>query len=186
MCLYGPVSVIKKIMPMGLQKSCLLILGLDNAGKSTLTARLVEILNGDSKELNKQASEWTFRIDNSKVKLWDINGELKNRQAWPNYYKKAKALIFVLDSKDAVRLSEARCVLCDVLMHEELNKASLLILSNKKDTQGSLPMSTVIDLMGLDRLNCRDWSFMECSMKTGSGIQDIVDWIINNTKRNKK
>ncbi|KAH8346637.1 hypothetical protein KR084_007333, partial [Drosophila pseudotakahashii] len=171
MCFNGPVSLIKKILPTGSHKSCLLIIGLDNAGKSTLTARLAEVFDGNSKETNKQANEWSFTIKNTKVQLLDINGELKNRQIWPNYYKKAKVLIFVLDSKDAVRLSEARCVLCDVLMHEELNKAPLLIVSNKKDISGSLSISTVTDLMGLDRLDGRDWTIKECSMQTGSGVQ---------------
>ncbi|KAI8046704.1 hypothetical protein M5D96_002917 [Drosophila gunungcola] len=139
-----------------------------------------------SKEPNKQVSEWTLTINNYKVQLWDINGELKNRQIWPNYYQKAKVLIFVLDSKDALRLSEARCVLCDVLMHQELNKAPLLIVSNKKDTSGSLPVSTVIDLMGLERLQGRDWSIKECSMQTGAGIPEIMDWITNKIDKNKK
>ncbi|EDV54220.1 ADP-ribosylation factor-like protein 3 [Drosophila erecta] len=186
MCFYGPVSLIRKILPAGSQKSCLLILGLDNAGKSALTASLAKMFNGDSKEPSKQASEWSFTINNCRVQLWDINGELKNRQFWPNYYKKVKVLIFVLDSTDALRLSEARCVLCDVLMHQELDKAPLLILSNKKDASGSLSMSTVIDLMGLDRLNGRDWTFKECSMRTGSGVQDIVNWINEKIHRNRK
>ncbi|XP_017058745.1 ADP-ribosylation factor-like protein 3 [Drosophila ficusphila] len=181
MCIYGVVSFFKKFLPLGTQKSCLLILGLDNAGKSTLTDRLAEVFNGDSKDPNKEAHEWILTINNFKVKLWDINGELKNRQMWPNYYQKAKILVFVLDSKDAVRLSEARCVLCDVLMHQELNKAPLLIVSNKKDTSGSLSSATVIDLMGLDRLGDRDWTIKECSMQTGAGVQDILDWIINKT-----
>ncbi|XP_043655050.1 ADP-ribosylation factor-like protein 3 [Drosophila teissieri] len=186
MCFYGPVAFIRKILPAGSQKSCLLILGLDNAGKSTLTASLAEIFNGDSKEPGKQASEWSFTINNSRVQLWDINGELKNRQIWPNYYKKVKVLIFVLDSTDALRLSEARCVLCDVLMHQELDKAPLLIVSNKKDASGSLSMSTVIDLMGLDRLNARDWTFKECSTRTGSGVQDIVHWINEKINGNRR
>ncbi|EDW43112.1 ADP-ribosylation factor-like protein 3 [Drosophila sechellia] len=185
MCFYGPVSFIKKILPTGSQKSCLLILGLDNAGKSTLTDRLAEIFNGDSKESNNQVSEWSFTLNNSRVQLWDINGELKNRQIWPKYYKKVKVLIFVLDSTDAVRLSEARCVLCDVLMHQELDNVPLLIVSNKKDASGSLSMSTVIDLMGLYRLTGRDWTFEECSMRTGSGVQEIVNWINEKIKNNR-
>lgn len=70
-----------------------------------------------------------------------------------------------------MRLGEARCVLCDVLLHEELQKAPLLIISNKKDTIGSLPTSTVVDLMGLDRLEGREWAIKECSVETGDGIQ---------------
>ncbi|XP_037730233.1 ADP-ribosylation factor-like protein 3 [Drosophila subpulchrella] len=186
MCFYGPVSVIKKILPAGSPKSCLLILGLDNAGKSTLTAHLAGFFNGVPKESNKQASEWSLTISNYKVKLWDINGELKNRQIWPNYYNKAKVLVFVLDNKDAVRLSEARCVLCDVLMHQELNRAPLLIVSNKTDSSGSLPLSTVIDLMGLDRLDGRVWAIKECSTQTGFGVQGVVNWITNEIRRKKQ
>lgn len=111
MCFHGPFSVIKRILPTGVHRPCLLILGLDNAGKSTLTARLSEVLNGkvslkipsfpfiyplesfQSKEATSQASEWSLRINTSKLQLWDINGELKNRQVWPNYYQKVKVLV---------------------------------------------------------------------------------------------
>ncbi|KAH8341875.1 hypothetical protein KR059_003145 [Drosophila kikkawai] len=171
MCFHGPLSLIQRILPTGSQNNGLLILGLDNAGKSTLTERLSEIFNGKAKAATVQASEWSLRINNSKLKLWDINGELKNRMVWPNYYQKARILIFVVDSKDAVRLSEARCVLCDVLLHEELNKAALLIVSNKKDTQGSLPTSTIVDLMGLNHLQGREWDIKECSLQTDKGVQ---------------
>ncbi|KAH8293746.1 hypothetical protein KR054_003800 [Drosophila jambulina] len=171
MCFNGPFALLQRILPTGSHNNGVLILGLDNAGKSTLTARLAEIFNGKGKEATGQASEWSLRINNSKFKLWDINGELKNRQLWPNYYQKARILIFVIDSKDAVRLSEARCVLCDVLLHEELNKAELLIVSNKKDIPGSLSMSTIVDLMGLEQLQGRDWTIKECSLQTGQGVQ---------------
>lgn len=46
-----------------------------------------------SKESTKEASEWTFKVNKSNLQLWDINGELKNRQLWPNYYQKAKVLV---------------------------------------------------------------------------------------------
>ncbi|EDV42563.1 uncharacterized protein Dana_GF16956 [Drosophila ananassae] len=183
MCFHGPVSLIKKVLPFSSQGSSLLILGLDNAGKTTLTTRLAGILNGASKESTKEASEWTFKVNKSKLQLWDLNGELKNRQVWPDYYQKAKVLIFVIDSKDGVRLGEARCVLCDVLLHEELQKAPLLIISNKKDTIGSLPTSTVVDLMGLDRLEGREWAIKECSVETGDGIQEVADWITGKIKK---
>lgn len=46
-----------------------------------------------SKESNNQVSEWSFTINNFRVQLWDINGELKNRQIWPKYYKKVNVLV---------------------------------------------------------------------------------------------
>ncbi|KAH8382148.1 hypothetical protein KR009_002074 [Drosophila setifemur] len=171
MCFYGPVSLIKKILPAGSNGSCLLVMGLDNAGKSALIDRLAPLLNGNSIKATTEASEWSFKVKTSKLQLWDLKGEVKNRQTWPNYYGKAKVLIFVIDSKDAVRLSEARCVLCDVLLHEELEKAPLLIVSNKMEISGSLAISAIVDMMGLNRLEGRVWAIKECSVRTGEGVQ---------------
>ncbi|KAH8284383.1 hypothetical protein KR018_011118, partial [Drosophila ironensis] len=171
MCFQGPVSLLKKALPFHIQSPSLLMLGLDNAGKSTLTIRLAQILCGDAKEATKEASEWNFKVGNSKLKWWDMNGDLKNRQIWPNYYHKVKILIYVIDCKDSVRLGEARCVLCDVLMHEELKKVPLLVVCNKKESFGCVSPSSVIDLLGLKRLEGRDWALKECSVPTGEGIQ---------------
>jgi len=89
-------------------------------------------------------------------------------------------------------------------MHQELNRAPLLIVSNKTDSSGSLPLSTVIDLMGLDRLDGRVWAIKECSTQTGLGVQvggalyfikqfyllymrqGVVNWITNEIRRKKQ
>ena len=42
---------------------------------------------------------------------------LRYRKLWENYYKDAEAVIFVVDSSDAIRIGIARTELHDLLNH---------------------------------------------------------------------
>ncbi|XP_033244268.1 ADP-ribosylation factor-like protein 3 isoform X2 [Drosophila miranda] len=161
MCFNGSFSLIRKLLPPRAEEPCLLVLGLDNAGKSSLTGSLADKL-GDSVR---------------------CHGRLKNRQLWANYYKNVRGLIFVIDSKDTARLSEARCVLCDVLLDERVRNVPLLIVANKQDALGAMSSRLMVDLMGLSRLEGREWIIQECSVTTGSGIQGIIGWISKNIRK---
>ncbi|XP_033232813.1 ADP-ribosylation factor-like protein 3 isoform X1 [Drosophila pseudoobscura] len=171
MCFSGSVSLIRKLLPPRAGEPCLLVLGLDNAGKSSLTGSLADKLGDGNVTASMEVTEVRLKIKNTKIKMFDLNGRLKNRQLWANYYKNVRGLIFVIDSKDAARLSEARCVLCDVLLDERLRNVPLLIVANKQDALGAMSGRLMVDLMGLSRLEGREWIILECSVTTGSGIQ---------------
>merc|ERR1719454_990673 len=77
----------------------ILVLGLDNSGKTTiLTTQGFNI-----KAINQEGF---------KLNCWDIGGQKAIREYWPNYFDNTDGLIFVVDSSDEERLKE--CV-------EELN-----------------------------------------------------------------
>ncbi|SPP82937.1 ADP-ribosylation factor-like protein 3 [Drosophila guanche] len=179
MCL----SLIRKFLPKSETDSCLLVLGLDNAGKSSLTARLADKLCDAQVAASLVATELHLKVKGSKIKMFDLGGQLKDRVLWANYYQHVRALIFVIDCKDAARLSEARCVLCDVLLDERLQQIPLLIVANKQEALGALCSRSVVDLLGLRRLEGREWNILECSARTGSGIEDIIEWIAKNIQK---
>ncbi|XP_034665802.1 ADP-ribosylation factor-like protein 3 [Drosophila subobscura] len=179
MCL----SLIRKFRPKRESDACLLVLGLDNAGKSSLTARLADKLCDGQVAASLVPTELHLEVKGNKIQMFDLSGQLKDRVLWANYYQHVMALIFVIDSKDAARLSEALCVLCDVLLDERLQQIPLLIVANKRDALGALCSRSVVDLLGLSRLEGREWSIVECSVRTGSGIEDIIEWIAKNTQK---
>ncbi|EDW23795.1 GL23730 [Drosophila persimilis] len=183
MCFNGSVSLIRKLLPPRAGEPCLLVLGLDNAGKSSLTGSLADKLGDGNVTASMEVTEVRLKIKSTKLQMFDLNGRLKNRQLWANYYKNVRGLIFVIDSKDAARLSEARCVLCDVLLDERLRNVPLLIVANKQDALGAMSSRLMVDLMGLSRLEGREWIILECSVTTGSGIQGIIGWISKNIRK---
>ena len=81
--------------------------------------------------------------------LWDVGGLPKIRHLWPHYYANNDAVIFVVDSSDQVRLPEATKELAMVLEDKRLNKAVLLVLSNKQDMPGAVSTVELSGILGL-------------------------------------
>src|SRR5262245_24886562 len=107
-------------------KQCrILMLGLDAAGKTTILYRL---------KLGEHVSTIAtigFNVEsvafkNVRFQLWDVGGQDKIRRLWRYYYQGTDALIFVVDSADTERLSEAKKELEHLLAQDELSASSLL------------------------------------------------------------
>ncbi|TDG51395.1 hypothetical protein AWZ03_002190 [Drosophila navojoa] len=162
-----------------------LILGLNNAGKSTLAARLGLETDDAVKQVTPTVdlTERHLKFKKMKVCLRDLSGQYRKRKSWHTFYKDANVLIFVIDSADASRLSEARCELCEVLLDERLSHVPLLLLANKQDAFGALPGSMIVELLGLNRIEDRPWKIYECSSLAGVGIDSTVDWIYERLKK---
>ncbi|XP_017874166.1 PREDICTED: ADP-ribosylation factor-like protein 3 [Drosophila arizonae] len=162
-----------------------LILGLNNAGKSTLAARLGLETDDAVKQVTPTVdlTERHLKFKKMKVCLRDLSGQCRMRKSWHSFYKDANVLIFVIDSADASRLSEARCELCEVLLDERLSHVPLLLLANKQDAFGALPSSMIVELLGLNRIEGRPWKIYECSSLAGVGIDNTVNWIYERLKK---
>lgn len=163
----------------------LLILGLNNSGKSTLAGRLSMENEESLKNINPtvHVNERDLAFKNIRVRMRDLSGQWRMRQLWHTFYQDTNALIFVIDSTDVSRLSEARCELCDVLLDERMSQVPLLVLANKQDMNGALSSSMIVELMGLNRLEGRAWRIQECSTLTGHGsFQNVIEWIYKSFK----
>jgi ADP-ribosylation factor-like protein 3 len=84
----------------------ILVLGLDNAGKTTL---LRYIANENPKETTPTEGFNVKSIvkDTFKLNVWDIGGQKEIRKYWENYFENVDALIFVVDSSDDFRVTES-------------------------------------------------------------------------------
>lgn len=69
--------------------------------------------------------------------MWDVGGQDKIRPLWRHYFQNTQGIIFVVDSNDRERVSEAREELQRMLNEDELRDALLLVFANKQD----LPVS---------------------------------------------
>lgn len=79
-----------------------------------------------------------FNVENVEYKniaftVWDVGGQDKIRPLWRHYYQNTQGIIFVVDSNDRERISEAREELQRMLNEDELREALLLIFANKQD-----------------------------------------------------
>lgn len=65
--------------------------------------------------------------------MWDVGGQDKIRPLWRHYFQNTQGIIFVVDSNDRDRITEAREELQRMLNEDELRDAILLVFANKQD-----------------------------------------------------
>lgn len=132
----GFMSIVKKAKEKE-KEMRLLVLGLDNAGKTTI----IKKFNGE--DINEISPTLGFNIkslqyENYKLNVWDIGGQKTIRSYWRNYFEQTDGVIWVVDSSDKLRLEDTKAELHALLRQEKLMGATLLVFCNKQDIPGSL------------------------------------------------
>ncbi|KAH8175882.1 ADP-ribosylation factor family protein [Sarocladium implicatum] len=155
----------------------ILILGLDNAGKTTLLYRLKigEVVT-TIPTIGFNVESVTYK--NLNFNVWDLGGQTSIRPYWRCYYANTAAVIFVVDSTDIERLQTAAEELSAMLNEEELKDASLLVFANKQDQPGAKGAGEISEALRLGELRDRNWSIMACSAVDGSGVNEGMDWLV--------
>lgn len=122
--------------PLVLKEIRILILGLDNAGKTTLLYRLKigEVVT-TIPTIGFNVESVTYK--NLNFNVWDLGGQTSIRPYWRCYYSNTAAVVFVVDSTDIERLGTAAEELSAMLGEEELRDAALLVFANKQDQPGA-------------------------------------------------
>eukprot|EP01105_Mastigella_eilhardi_P023314 TRINITY_DN5858_c0_g1_i1.p1 TRINITY_DN5858_c0_g1~~TRINITY_DN5858_c0_g1_i1.p1 ORF type:complete len:518 (+),score=141.07 TRINITY_DN5858_c0_g1_i1:30-1556(+) len=143
----------------------LIMLGVDNAGKTTIVSELkgedqsdviVAPTVGFSSEVLKECG--------MTVKLFDLGGCENFRGIWPRYYAEVHGAIFVVDSADEARLAAAQKVFSEALSHKWLANKPILIYANKQDLAEALPLTTILERLALPQEYYR--LAFACSAKT--------------------
>ncbi|KAH8164145.1 hypothetical protein CIB48_g4094 [Xylaria polymorpha] len=121
----------------------ILMLGLDNAGKTTIVKKIMnEDVNTVSPTLGFIIR--TIEYEGYKLNIWDVGGQKTLRSYWRNYFEKTDALIWVVDATDRLRIDDCRDELHGLLQEERLSGASLLIFANKTDVQGCMNEAEIL------------------------------------------
>ncbi|KAL1302814.1 hypothetical protein AAFC00_003152 [Neodothiora populina] len=138
----------------------ILLLGLDNAGKTTLLEQIKALhsphLHPNLKTVPTVGQNVsTIDLPDMYLKIWDVGGQHSLRGLWQSYYKSCHAIVFVIDSTDIGdsdterldkqnmghevdeegRLEECKLVLEDVLLNEDTEGVPVLVLANKQDRE---------------------------------------------------
>lgn len=69
----------------------------------------------------------TLLLDEYEVSIYDLNGDMKGREIWPNYYTQAHGLVFVLDSSDLARMHEVKIILTHLLSDQRVAGKPILV-----------------------------------------------------------
>ncbi|KAL5377592.1 ADP-ribosylation factor-like protein 2, variant 2 [Paraphaeosphaeria minitans] len=128
----------------------ILMLGLDNAGKTTIVKKIMnEDVNSVSPTLGFIIK--TIEYDGYKLNIWDVGGQKTLRTYWKNYFEKTDTLIWVVDATDRERIDDCRRELEGLLQEERLMGASLLVFKNKSDVSGSMTEDEVRQVCAVRR-----------------------------------
>ncbi|XP_038046385.1 ADP-ribosylation factor-like protein 3 [Patiria miniata] len=162
-----------------------LLLGLDNAGKTTILKKLA---SEDISRINPTQgfNVKTVKTGNWHLNVWDIGGQQKIRPYWANYFDNTSILIYVIDSSDSERLEETSLELATLLSEEKLANVPVLVYANKQDLALAASASDISTAMELTKIRDRDWQIQACSALTGEGLQDGLDWVFKHVVTTKK
>jgi ADP-ribosylation factor-like protein 2 len=179
----GLLSIIKKTK-LKEREMRILMLGLDNAGKTTCVKKFCnQDTSSISPTLGFQITALTFR--GYTLNIWDVGGQQSLRAYWRNYFESSDGLIWVVDSNDVGRLQDCKRELHTLLQEERLAGASLLIFLNKQDIPTALPAEEIERILDIEtiRQGKRHVHLSVCSARTGDGLLDGITWIVDDVSR---
>ncbi|KAI7846070.1 hypothetical protein COHA_000436 [Chlorella ohadii] len=161
----------------------IVMVGLDNAGKTTILYRLhlgeavrtVPTI-GSNVEQVKVSKHITFEI-------WDLAGQANLRPSWSNYYQATNAIIVVADSTDRARIGILKQELFKQLQHEHLSNACVLIYANKQDLNGAMTVPELSEGLDLISLKSHNWHVQASCALTGEGLLEGLQWVAEELRR---
>ena len=199
LCEMGLLKIIRKVKRRE-KEMRLLMLGLDNAGKTTILMRFIdEPIEGipptvgfniktvadyspnDVLSRKLEGSDPTDSIPKYKLNIWDVGGQRSIRTFWRNYFEQTDGLIWVVDSADVFRLDDCKAELFSLLKEERLAGASLLIFANKQDIPGVASVSEIADILELSKIQetGRHCAIFACSAyESKDSIERGIAWIV--------
>ncbi|GAA5870148.1 hypothetical protein JCM8547_006901 [Rhodosporidiobolus lusitaniae] len=152
-----------------------LMLGLDNAGKTTICkAILGENVDEVSPTLGFNIR--TIVHQGYTLNVWDIGGQISLRPYWRNYFEQTDAVVWVVDSSDRARMGDCREELHGLLKEERLQGASLLVFANKQDIGGAMTVDEISSALDLTTLSTsHHCSIQPCSARLASSSSSPSD-----------
>lgn len=160
------------------------MVGLDAAGKTTILYKLKlgEIVTTiPTIGFNVETVEYK----NISFTVWDVGGQDKIRPLWRHYFQNTQGLIFVVDSNDRERVTEAKEELNRMLDEDELRDAVLLVFANKQDLPNAMPPNEITEKLGLHSLRSRRWFIQATCATNGEGLYEGLDWLSTTLKNVK-
>ena len=170
-----------------------LILGLDNAGKTTFLESAKTRLTPNYKGANLSKITTTVgmnlgKIDVGGVRLnfWDLGGQEELQALWDKYYAECHAIIYVVDSGDRERVEESKQAFDKMIKNENIKGVPLLVAANKQDLADCMGVREVKHLFenNAEELNTRELMTLATSGLAGDGVEEGIEWVADTALRN--
>ncbi|XP_051847314.1 ADP-ribosylation factor 1-like isoform X1 [Antechinus flavipes] len=168
----------------GKKEMRLLMVGLDSAGKTTILYKL------KLGEIVTTMPTLDFNVEIIQYKnicftVWDVGGQDKIRPLWRHYFQNTQGLIFVVDSGERERVTEAREELMRMLEEIGSKDAALLVLANKQDLPNAMKVDEITEKLGLHCLHQRNWYVQATCATSGDGLYEGLIWLSKQLQNQK-
>ncbi|KAF7375773.1 ARF/SAR protein [Mycena sanguinolenta] len=161
------------------------MVGLDAAGKTTILHALQP--GGIVTTIPTVGIKVrTVKYKNISFTAWDVGGQVGQEKLpyiWMHYSKGIHAVIFVVDSNDWERMSQAREELQRALARDELRDVLLLVYANKQDLPKAMNIAEITDELGLYEPRQRTWFLQAACATSGDGLYEGLEWLSTNIGR---
>ncbi|XP_037082392.1 ADP-ribosylation factor-like protein 13B [Pollicipes pollicipes] len=180
--------------PQEARRIRVLLVGLDNAGKTTAAKGLVgEAVADPAPTLGFSRLE--LRRRGWWVELFDVGGGRGIRGIWRNYLAECHGLVFVVDASDEARADECRAALHALLEDQRVRGKPVLLLANKQDVPSALDEVELNERLQLELVanqHCCPMRIELCSARLAShagkkrhlavatGFNWLTDYVIEN------
>ena len=153
----------------------IIILGIQNAGKTTILYRLsIGQLVKTTPTIGSNVEEISY--NNVKLQAWDLGGQESTRSIWNVYYANTDGIIYVIDTHEE-SYDDSKTQFYKLLENDALKNAVILIYANKQDLPGAKSVADIIQIYGLDTIKDHIWHIQPCSATTGEGLITGMKWL---------
>ncbi|KAL3901857.1 MAG: hypothetical protein SGCHY_000274 [Lobulomycetales sp.] len=142
-----------------------IILGLDNAGKTTLLEKIKNLYLAAGAGLDPARIAPTVGLNIGKV---DIGSHRLN------FCTECHSIVFVVDSTDKERIQEVKETFQGVVTDDNVEGVPVLMLANKQDVEGALKVHEIKEIFNpiASNLGARDSKVLSVSALRGEGKND--------------
>ncbi|KAH9411810.1 ADP-ribosylation factor-like GTPase [Ordospora pajunii] len=149
----------------------ILVLGFDNAGKTSVLHRLF------GKPVMDAMPTFGYQIHSGvhrgyELVVLDVGGQSVFQEHWSSYYEDVDGVVFVFDSTDGRSFTEHVGRIKSAVVGKPM-----LLLANKCDIGTAFSQ----DMLGNDFqqfLSRKDVRLMKCSARSGEGVNEGFDWLL--------
>jgi GTP-binding protein SAR1 len=146
--------------------------------KSTLLQKMSKGTFGSFPPTERPTQD-EFQTGGVKFKAWDLGGHEAVRQVWDDYLPTTDAVVFIVDSADRERLSEAQEELSALSADSALYSVPIVVIFNKDDLPFALTTEELEEGLIWTDLAQRDGPIrgFRASVLRGSGYAEAFQWL---------
>lgn len=131
----------------------ILILGLENSGKSALLSQLSkEGTDCSMYQPTKGFNVVCISFEKIDLNIWEIGGAIEYRSYWKNFSQSTDLILFAVDASDRSSFPMAKKYFNDII-GEANEQSDFHIIATKSDIEGSAEPDEIQNALGLDGMN---------------------------------